>query len=147
AAMHGTALGGGLEVAMACHYRCATASARMGMPEITLGILPGAGGTQRLPRLVGTLHALDMLISGAPIDATRAKGLGLIDELVGADPGAGGLDYARRLVTTGAGPRPTRAFPWRANALGADAIGPVLDRHARSLKGRTTHLAILRALD
>jgi len=77
AAMHGTPMGGGLEIAMACHYRCATAGTRLAMPEITLGILPGAGGTQRLPRLVGLDGALDLLLGGAPIDATRARELGL----------------------------------------------------------------------
>jgi len=147
AALHGTALGGGLEVAMACHYRCATTSARMGMPEITLGILPGAGGTQRLPRLVGTLHALDMLVSGAPIDATRAKGLGLLDELTGEDPVSGGLDYARRLVNSGAPPRPTCALTSRATPIDADAIAGVLERNTRSLKGRTTQDALIRAVN
>jgi len=146
ASLHGTALGGGLEIAMACHYRCATAGARMGMPEITLGILPGAGGTQRLPRLVGTLHALDMLISGAPIDAARAKGLGLIDEIAGEDPIVAGLDYARRLLKSGAGPRPTRALAGRATPLDKEAIAGVLDRHARSLKGRTTQDIVIQAI-
>jgi len=146
ASLHGTALGGGLEIAMACHYRCATAGARMGMPEITLGILPGAGGTQRLPRLVGTLHALDMLISGAPIDAARAKGLGLIDEIAGEDPIVAGLDYARRLLKSGAGPRPTRALSGRATPLDKEAIAGVLDRHARSLKGRTTQDIVIQAI-
>jgi 3-hydroxyacyl-CoA dehydrogenase len=65
ASLHGTALGGGLEIALACHYRCATPDARMGMPEINLGILPGAGGTQRLPRLVGPRQALEMLVQRA----------------------------------------------------------------------------------
>ncbi len=146
ASLHGTALGGGLELAMACHYRCATLAARMGMPEITLGILPGAGGTQRLPRLVGTRHAFDMLLSGAPIDATRARHLGLIDELTGDDAIAGGLDYARRLVAAGARPRPTRANDARLEALDDAAIADVLERHARSLKGRTTQQFVLQAL-
>jgi len=147
ASLHGTALGGGLEVAMACHYRCATASARMGMPEMTLGILPGAGGTQRLPRLVGTLHALDLLISGTPMDSTRAKGLGLIDELIGEDPIAGGLAHAQRLVAAGAGPRPTRSLASRATPIGEQDIAGVLERHARALKGRTTQRALIRAVN
>src|SRR6185436_435986 len=130
ASLHGTALGGGLEIALACHYRCATASARMGMPEITLGILPGAGGTQRLPRLVGTLHALDMLVAGTPIDAARARGLGLIDEVGGEDPVAGGLAYARRLVKSLAPPRATRALAGRATPLNDEAIAGVLERHS-----------------
>ena len=146
ASLHGTVLGGGLEIAMACHYRCATPSARMGMPEITLGILPGAGGTQRLPRLVGTLHALDMLIAGSPIDATRAKHLGLLDELIGEDPVGGGLDYARRLVAEGAAARPTRLRDEKLEVLGDDAIAEVLNRHARALKGRTTQHVIVRAI-
>jgi 3-hydroxyacyl-CoA dehydrogenase len=146
ASLHGTALGGGLELAMACHYRCATPAARMGMPEITLGILPGAGGTQRLPRLVGTRHAFDLLLSGTPIDATRARHLGLIDELTGDDPVVGGLEYARRLVAAGAAPRPTRAEDSRLEALDDAGIAEVLERHARSLKGRSTQQFVLRAL-
>ncbi|MGD9341893.1 MAG: enoyl-CoA hydratase-related protein, partial [Chromatiales bacterium] len=72
AAIHGTALGGGLETAMACHYRCASADARLGLPEVNLGLLPGAGGTQRLPRLVGVELALDMMVGGRPIGARKA---------------------------------------------------------------------------
>lgn len=72
AALHGTALGGGLETALACHYRVADQGARLGFPEINLGIVPGAGGTQRLPRIVGVKTALQMLLSGNPIDAREA---------------------------------------------------------------------------
>ena len=67
AAIHGSALGGGLELALACHFRVATSSAKLGFPEVTLGILPGAGGTQRLPRLIGVRGALDMIVGGAPV--------------------------------------------------------------------------------
>jgi len=81
AAIHGMALGGGLEVALGCHYRIATPSAKLGLPEVKLGILPGAGGTQRLPRLVGAAAALNMIVSGDPISGTRAAELGLIDKL------------------------------------------------------------------
>jgi len=138
AALHGTPMGGGLEIAMACHYRCATAGTRLGMPEITLGILPGAGGTQRLPRLVGVEAAVDLLLSGAPIDAARARELGLIDEIIGEDPLEGGLDFARRLVARAAGPRPTRALAAPQPALSAATVEAALARHARGLKGRTT---------
>jgi 3-hydroxyacyl-CoA dehydrogenase len=143
ASLHGTALGGGLEIAMACHYRCATASARMGMPEISLGILPGAGGTQRLPRLIGPQAALDMLIQGAPIDAQRALQLGLIDEIVGDDPVAGGIEYARRLIAGGAAPRPTRKSTRHSEPLRDSDVAACLEKYARFLKGRTTqHLAV-----
>src|SRR6201994_981754 len=77
AAIHGTALGGGLEVALACHFRIAVPSARLGLPEVKLGILPGAGGTQRLPRLVGVAEALPMIVGGDPIPAKRAQEIGL----------------------------------------------------------------------
>jgi len=82
AAIHGNALGGGLELAMACHYRLAAASARVGQPEVLLGLIPGAGGTQRLPRLVGAALALDMCVGGTPIAAADAHAAGLVDELV-----------------------------------------------------------------
>jgi len=90
AALHGTALGGGLEVALVCHYRLATPSATMGLPEVNIGLVPGAGGTQRLPRIVGVQAALEMMTSGAPVKAAAALQRGLIDEVVAEDdlPGA-----------------------------------------------------------
>ncbi len=72
AAIHGVAVGGGLELALGCHYRVGAASARLGLPEIKLGLLPGAGGTQRLPRVIGVAAALDMIVSGKPIKAEKA---------------------------------------------------------------------------
>ena len=83
AAIHGTALGGGLETALVCGYRIAVPSAKFGLPEVKLGLLPGAGGTQRLPRLVGPAVALDMMVSGSPIGAARAVELGIVDRLAG----------------------------------------------------------------
>ena len=85
AAIHGTALGGGLEVALGCHYRVAVPSAKLGVPEVKLGLLPGAGGTQRLPRVAGVPKALDMVTSGAPISAKEAADIGLVDRLVEGD--------------------------------------------------------------
>ncbi len=85
AALHGTALGGGLELALACHYRVAAPGTRVGLPEVTLGLLPGAAGTQRLPRIAGASLALDMIITGRPIDAGRALEAGVIDQIVKTD--------------------------------------------------------------
>lgn len=85
AAIHGTALGGGCEVALGCHYRVATPSAKLGTPEVKLGLLPGAGGTQRLPRVAGVRLALEMTAKGDPISAKQAQGAGLIDRIVGED--------------------------------------------------------------
>src|SRR5215213_6674584 len=82
AAIHGTALGGGLEVALACHYRVAVPSAKLGVPEVKLGLLPGAGGTQRLPRVAGVKRALEMCATGNPIGARQACDVGLVDRLV-----------------------------------------------------------------
>ncbi|WP_102126705.1 3-hydroxyacyl-CoA dehydrogenase NAD-binding domain-containing protein [Deinococcus planocerae] len=94
AAIHGTALGGGLEVALACNYRVAVKDAQMGLPEVKLGVLPGAGGTQRLPRVVGVQKALEMMLSGNPIRATEAKELGLVDEIVEGDLLEGAVAFA-----------------------------------------------------
>jgi 3-hydroxyacyl-CoA dehydrogenase len=85
AAMHGTALGGGLEVALGCHYRAAVTSAALGLPEVNLGLLPGASGTQRLPRLIGVERALDMMLSGKPVKAPVALEFGLIDQVCDDD--------------------------------------------------------------
>ncbi|HVW24953.1 MAG TPA: 3-hydroxyacyl-CoA dehydrogenase NAD-binding domain-containing protein [Polyangiaceae bacterium] len=98
AAIHGTALGGGLEVALACNYRVAAPDAKCGLPEVKLGILPGAGGTQRLPRLVGVEKALDMIVSGDPISAKEAKAIGLVDEIIEGDLLAGAIAYAERVA-------------------------------------------------
>jgi 3-hydroxyacyl-CoA dehydrogenase len=94
-ALHGTALGGGLEVAMAGHYRVAVADALMGQPEVNLGIIPGAEGTQRLPRLVGVEKAIEMCVSGKPVKASEALRIGLIDGIVDGDLTAGAIAFAR----------------------------------------------------
>jgi 3-hydroxyacyl-CoA dehydrogenase len=85
AAIHGTALGGGLEVALGCHYRVGVPSAKLGTPEVKLGLLPGAGGTQRLPRIAGVKKALQMCATGNPIGAKEAFDVGLVDRLVEGD--------------------------------------------------------------
>ena len=99
AAIHGTALGGGFEVALACHYRVAVPSAKCGLPEVKLGLLPGAGGTQRLPRIVGAQRALEMVTSGEHVNARACLAMGLVDELV-AEGGLrdGAIAFARKLV-------------------------------------------------
>ncbi|HEX3396125.1 MAG TPA: 3-hydroxyacyl-CoA dehydrogenase NAD-binding domain-containing protein [Steroidobacteraceae bacterium] len=98
AAIHGTAFGGGLEVALGCHYRVAVASAKIGLPEVKLGLLPGAGGTQRLPRLIGIETALDVIVSGDPVPATQAAKAGVIDQIVEGDLLEGAIGYARGLA-------------------------------------------------
>jgi 3-hydroxyacyl-CoA dehydrogenase len=98
AAVHGTALGGGLEVTLACHYRVGVKDARFGLPEVKLGLLPGAGGTQRLPRVVGVEKALSMIVSGDPIRADEALKHGLIDEIVDGDLAAGGVAFAEKVL-------------------------------------------------
>ena len=85
AAVHGTCFGGGLELALGCHYRVAAPSARLGLPEVKIGLLPGAGGTQRLPRLVGVPAALAMIVSGDPVTAEQAQASGLVDRIVPED--------------------------------------------------------------
>src|SRR5580765_626330 len=97
-AIHGTALGGGLELAMAGHYRVAVASAQVGQPEVNLGIIPGAEGTQRLPRLAGVARALHMCVTGKPIPAAEALTAGIIDEIAGDDLTASAVEFARRVA-------------------------------------------------
>src|SRR5437667_4116136 len=97
AAMHGTALGGGFELALASHFRVAVAGARVGLPEVKLGLLPGAGGTQRLPRLIGPEKALKMIVTGDPIEAREALADGIIDEIVEDDLTEGAIAFAGRV--------------------------------------------------
>jgi len=99
AVINGFAFGGGLELALACTFRIAMKQARMGLPEIKLGLMPGYGGTQRLPRLVGESRALDLILSGRTIDADEAYRLGLVDRLAqGADPVEAGVDFLNQFT-------------------------------------------------
>ncbi len=116
AALHGTAVGGALELSMACHYRVAAAGTRLGLPEVTLGIVPGAGGTQRMPRLVGAEAALDLIVGGRRIKAEEALELGLIDEVAESDVVDAAVALAERVAAEGGPPRRTSEMEDRVAA-------------------------------
>ncbi len=131
AAIHGTALGGGLETTLCCHYRIAEPSAKLGVPEVKLGLLPGAGGTQRLPRLVGVEAAAAMCAGGDPVPAAKALEMGLVDRLAGEDSlAADAIAFAREMIAKG--PRATRDLPVKGDASGIEAIKAA---NARKWKG------------
>lgn len=148
AAIHGAALGGGLEIALSAHYRLALPAAKLGLPEVQLGLLPGAGGTQRTPRLIGAAAALDLMLSGRHAGAAEAAKLGLVDRLVeGDDPVAAGLAYTRELLQMGAKVRRTRD----ASALSdADAQKAAIDaartETAKKARGLFSPLKIVEAV-
>jgi 3-hydroxyacyl-CoA dehydrogenase len=142
AAIHGTALGGGLELALACHYRVAAPKAKLGFPEVTLGLLPGAGGTQRLPRLIGVRAALDMIVGGQPISASSARVSDLVDEVVEGDLKAGALAFAERVLAEA---RPLRRVSELLAKLDeATVFADYEERIARRLRG---FLAPFRCID
>jgi 3-hydroxyacyl-CoA dehydrogenase len=145
AAIRGLALGGGLELAMACHYRIAHKNAKLGMPEIALGIIPGAGGTQRLPRLIGAGAALNMILSGTPISALDAKANGLVDEVAEDDSRAAALSFCERLLREELGTRPT-CHRTVADDLNEANIRSALLAHSRFLRGRTTQNLVIEAI-
>jgi 3-hydroxyacyl-CoA dehydrogenase len=138
AAIHGTALGGGLEVALCAHYRVSDAKAKFGLPEVKLGLLPGAGGTQRLPRIVGAAKALQMVTSGAQMGAKEALAAGLVDNIVDGDLSQGAIAFARKVVAEG---RPLKKVRDDVSKLGGDAasLAPMFadfrERNARAFKG------------
>ena len=110
AVIHGAALGGGLEIAMAAHYRLALPAAKLGLPEVSLGLIPGAGGTQRAPRLMGVKAAAELMLGGKPLSAKAAQAAGLVDKLEeGTDPVAAGMAYIRELLAQDAPVRATSA--------------------------------------
>jgi 3-hydroxyacyl-CoA dehydrogenase len=129
AGMHGVVMGGGLEITLACHYRVAVPGTRCGLPEVTLGIIPGAGGTQRMPRLIGVEKTLDLIIAARPVDVATGIAMGFIDAEVSDDVRAATIAYARQLLRDGAGPRrtserrvePTSATPAIIEKLTAQA--------------------------
>ena len=148
AAIHGTALGGGYELALCCHYRIAVPSAKVGLPEVKLGLLPGGGGTQRLPRIVGAEKALEIMVGGDPITAPRALELGMIDAL--AREGSlqdDAIAFARKLVAEG---RPLLQVRDRQDKIAADRGNPSLfddfrRKNARALRGFKAPENIIRA--
>lgn len=120
AAIHGTALGGGLETALGCHFRIASKDARLGFPEVNLGLLPGAGGTQRAPRLMGVQAALDLMVGGKPLAAPQALTAGLIDRIAEGELLQSALDCANELVADSATPRRSSELAVSAAGLSAD---------------------------
>ena len=134
AAIHGVAMGGGLELAMGCHYRVAAPGAQLALPESKLGILPGAGGTQRLPRAVGVERALEMVVSGNPVKSDAVAGTALVDKIVEGDLAAGAAAFAERLIGEKRPLRRLRDLPAgidNAEAFFAEARGKV----AREYRG------------
>ncbi|WP_051101890.1 3-hydroxyacyl-CoA dehydrogenase NAD-binding domain-containing protein [Solimonas variicoloris] len=146
AALHGTALGGGLEVAMGCHYRIAAPGTKLGLPEVRLGLIPGAGGTQRLPRLVGLGVAMDMIGSGRPVDAARALAIGLVDRIADGELDAAALAYAEELVAAGAPPRRTGERSVDMGGFGAADFERGRAEARRSARGQLAPIACIDAL-
>ena len=143
AAMHGTCFGGGLEMALSCHYRVAAPSARLGLPEVKIGLLPGAGGTQRLPRIVGVTEALASIVSGDPVDAARALATGLVDRVVREDSlTEDAVDFARE-VAIPEGPRRTRD---RAVEAAPETFETFLAAQGGKLRGRDAPAACVEAI-
>jgi len=150
AAVFGTPLGGGLEITLACHFRIAAAGTRLGLPEIKLGLIPGAGGTQRLPRLVGMEKAAAMILSGDPIPAEDALAAGLIDEIFEGDPATAGITFARKVLSekrplTRARDREDKLADLRANPKAFDEIVAANTKRARGLDAPAAAIEVLRA--
>ena len=140
AAIHGTALGGGMETAMACHYRVAVRSAQVGQPEVKLGIIPGAAGTQRLPRLAGIAKAVEMCSDGNPIAAQEAFELGIIDKLIEGDLLTGAIAFAQEIVG-----RPAPKTRERNNKLGTQEQNALIFVAARE-NARKRHRGLMAPL-
>lgn len=147
AALHGTVLGGGLELALACDYRIALDSTRLGLPEVTLGVLPGSGGTQRLPRLIGVTEALNMIVTGKPVSAAAALKLGLVDERVDGDIDAQALAFARRLAGSHATKRVLMEKPVAVQEQDRAALAQWLEKLPPADKGGNASRACVRAVE
>jgi 3-hydroxyacyl-CoA dehydrogenase len=146
AAVHGTALGAGTEISLACHYRVADEGARFGLPELSLGIIPGAGGTQRMPRVIPLDAAADMMLSGKPMPAAQAKELGLADEVVKGDVTQGAVAFAKRLVAEGKGPRKTREQAVKGKENAKQILDERRAQVAKTMRNRQSPVKLLEAL-
>lgn len=149
AAIHGPALGGGLEIAMSAHYRLALGDARLGLPEVQLGLLPGSGGTQRAPRLMGLRPAVELMLSGRHMGAREALGAGLIDRLAeGSDVRAAGLAYVKELLSAGVGVRRTRDLDtlFRDKAESLATLEALRSETAKKSRGLFSPLKVIEAV-
>src|SRR6478672_6505915 len=148
AAIHGNALGGGMEVAMSCHYRVAARDAKVGQPEVLLGIIPGAGGTQRLPRLAGAALALTMCTDGKPVAAPKAKAAGMVDEVVDGDLLTGAIAFAKAKAAARE-TRKVRDIPLSADAVtaGLDACAKTREGLAKTARGMRAPFAVVDAIE
>ena len=146
-AIHGNAFGGGLELAMAGHYRIASPAAQVGQPEVKLGIIPGAGGTQRLPRLVGNAKAVEMCVDGKPISAREAAALGLIDRLVEGDLLAGALAFAREVASKPAPKTRERTEKLGTATENAEIFAAARDAVGKKQRGMKAPLAAIDAVE
>ena len=146
AAVQGTALGGGTEIALACHYRVAHEGARFGLPELSLGIIPGAGGTQRLPRLVPIEVALEIMLSGKPLLAAQALEAGLVDSVASGELLPAAVAFANELVAQGAGPRRTRELPVRGAEKATELLAARRAWVAKTMRNRKSPVALLDAV-
>jgi 3-hydroxyacyl-CoA dehydrogenase len=146
AAVHGTALGAGTEIALACHYRVVHEAARFGLPELSLGIIPGAGGTQRLPRVVPLDVALDMTLTGKPLPAAKAFEAGLADVVVPGEVVEAAVAFVRELVAKGADPRRTRELPVKGTEKAAELFATKHAQVAKTMRNRQSPIALITAL-
>ncbi len=141
AAIHGFALGGGLELALACHYRVAENKAQIGLPEVNLGLIPGGGGTQRLPRIIGARKALDMIQQGTPVTGVQAAELGVVDGNFEGDPVAAGIAFAKEVAARGEElPVVDKRPPAETDGVDFEAARKAVRRNARN--GLAQHAAI-----
>ncbi len=147
AAMHGTALGAGLEAALACHYRCAVKNARMGLPEVSLGIIPGAGGSQRLPRLIGAKAALEFILGVVPVSATEAYQIGILDRVIEEDLMGGTLEYVGSLLADGVGPRKVSEMHVDKSGYGEEFLVDARKLSARRLRGQNAPNLVIEAIN
>ena len=148
AAIHGNALGGGLEVAQACHFRVAAKDAKVGQPEVLLGIIPGASGTQRLPRLAGAKMALDMATDGKPVAAAKAQAAGIVDQIVDGDLRAGAIAFAKAKAARGE-IRKSRDVPMTPEAAraGLEAVAAARAALKKSARGMRAPFAAVDAIE
>ena len=136
AAMHGTVMGGGLEIALACHYRIAAPGTRFGLPEVTLGIMPGAGGTQRMPRLIGIENTLELVLGARPVDTAKAMELGFLDQIIEGDP----IAYAKSLTS------PRRTGDRKVQAVSESVLASFREKAAKQYRNQPAPLAAIEAI-